>query len=64
MLSYCQGVTIGNNCIIAGAVVTHSVPSNEIWGGVPARFISTMDDYILKHRGEFEMTKTMSPMKK
>ncbi|HFI0708581.1 TPA: DapH/DapD/GlmU-related protein [Streptococcus suis] len=55
------GVTIGNNCIIAaGAVVTHSVPSNEIWGGVPARFISTIDEYILKHRGEFEMTKTMS----
>lgn len=31
------GVSIGNNSIIAsGAVVTKDVPSNEIWGGVPA----------------------------
>ncbi len=34
------GVHIGENSIIAsGAVVTTSVPENEIWGGVPARFI-------------------------
>lgn len=35
-----DGVTIGANSIIsAGSVVTKQVPPNEIWGGVPARFI-------------------------
>lgn len=34
------GVTIGENSVIAaGAVVTKSVPSYEMWGGVPARKI-------------------------
>lgn len=33
------GVFIGNNSVIgAGSVVTKSVPENEIWLGVPARF--------------------------
>lgn len=33
-------VTIGEGSIIAaGAVVTKDIPSNEIWGGVPAKFI-------------------------
>jgi acetyltransferase-like isoleucine patch superfamily enzyme len=35
-----KGVTIGENSIIgAGSVVTKDIPSNEIWGGNPARFI-------------------------
>jgi len=35
-----RGVTIGANSIVAaGAVVIRNIPSNEIWGGVPARFI-------------------------
>lgn len=34
------GVTIGDNVIIAaGSVVTKDIPSNEIWGGIPARII-------------------------
>lgn len=34
------GVTIGDNSVIAaGSVVNKSVPANEIWGGVPARFL-------------------------
>jgi len=34
------GVTIGEGAVIAAnAVVTKSVGMNEIWGGVPARFI-------------------------
>lgn len=33
-------VKVGDNSIIAaGAVVVNDVPPNEIWGGVPARFI-------------------------
>ena len=33
------GVTIGENSVIgAGSVVTHDVPDNELWFGVPARF--------------------------
>ena len=35
-----KGVTIGENAIVgAGSVVTKSIPSNEIWGGCPAKFI-------------------------
>jgi acetyltransferase-like isoleucine patch superfamily enzyme len=35
------GVVVGDGAVIAaGAVVTKSIPDNEIWGGIPARFIS------------------------
>lgn len=35
-----KGVSIGENAIIgAGSVVTKDVPSNEIWGGNPTKFI-------------------------
>lgn len=35
-----KGVTIGENSIVAaGAVVTKSIPPNQIWGGNPAKYI-------------------------
>ncbi|KQX74268.1 MULTISPECIES: DapH/DapD/GlmU-related protein [Aeromicrobium] len=39
-------VSIGNRSIIgAGSVVTRSVPAGEVWAGVPARRIRTIDEY-------------------
>lgn len=39
-----QGVTIGDNAIIAaGAVVNKDVPTNSIVGGVPAKIIKSID---------------------
>lgn len=34
------GITIGDNSVVgANSVVTKNIPSNEIWGGVPAKLI-------------------------
>lgn len=43
------GVTIGSRCVIAaGSVLTKSVPDSEVWGGVPAKKIMSVDQYISK----------------
>ena len=42
-------VTIGDDCIIAaGSMVTKSVPAGEVWGGIPAHFITKTEDYAKK----------------
>ena len=42
-------VHIGSNCIVAaGSIVTKDIPDGEIWGGAPAKFITTMDVYSRK----------------
>ena len=44
-------VKVGDNVIIAaGALVNKDVPSNSVWGGVPARFICSFEDYLQKRR--------------
>ena len=41
--------SVGRNSVIAaGSIVTKHVPDNEVWGGVPASFIMTCDDYAKK----------------
>lgn len=49
------GAEIGDNSIIgAGSVVSGKIPSNEVWGGNPARFICTLDEYYKKCKDKFE----------
>lgn len=50
------GVTIGDNCIIAaGSIVTKNIPSDEIWGGVPARFLMTIEEYYKKVKAKQDL---------
>ena len=49
------GVQIGNDCVIGcGAIVTKNIPSGEIWAGVPARYIETVEEYHEKNKNRFE----------
>lgn len=55
------GVEIGDNCIIGcGAIVTKNIPENSIAVGIPARVIETIDEYVRKHRNDFDYTKDLS----
>lgn len=50
-------VRIGKNCIIAcGAVVTKDIPDNEIWGGVPAKRIESIEEYYSKIKDKVVFT--------
>lgn len=43
------GVRIGSNVIIgSGSLVNKDIPDNSVYAGVPARFICTFDEHVLK----------------
>lgn len=37
-----------NTIIAAGSLVNHSIPGNGVYGGVPAKYICSLDDFINK----------------
>lgn len=44
-------VTIGSDTVIAaGSLVNSSIPGNGVYGGVPARYICSLDEFIEKRR--------------
>lgn len=39
-------VQVADNCVIGGgSVVTKNIPKGEVWAGVPARFVCTIEEY-------------------
>ena len=40
-------IELFENCFV-GSIVTKHIPSGEVWGGVPAKFIMTTDEYAKK----------------
>jgi acetyltransferase-like isoleucine patch superfamily enzyme len=54
-------VTIGDNCVIgAGSLVNKNIPSGEVWAGVPAKKICTLEEYKNKSMSQFSYTKGLS----
>jgi maltose O-acetyltransferase len=47
------GVTIGDDAIVgAGAVVRHDVPAGMVAVGVPARVVTSTEEYVGQHRAQ------------
>lgn len=51
-------VSIGDNCIIgANSLVTKDIPTGEVWGGIPAKRICSINEYgdkIINMLGEYD----------
>lgn len=65
------GVKIGNNCVVAaGSIVSKNIADNSVIGGVPAKFIKSIDDYYKKakkeslHLGDLTKIKKEKELKK
>lgn len=59
------GTTIGNNVVVAaGAVVTGRIPDNSVVGGVPAKFICSLDDFRARALSKSLDIRTMPPAAK
>lgn len=55
------GITIGDNVLIAaGSIVTCSIPAGEVWGGIPARRICSVEEYIERNNPYNIGSKNMS----
>lgn len=53
-VSIMPGVHIGNNVIVGyGSIVTHSIPDNEVWAGIPARRVETLQEYLEKKKDKY-----------
>lgn len=49
------GVTIGDGAIVAaGSIVRHDVEPGTVVGGVPARVIGSVDEYVRRHEAALE----------
>lgn len=58
-------VTIGDNVIVgAGSIVTKDIPSNTVWAGVPAKKISTIEEYFKKNRNQYDYSKSFNSKEK
>ena len=50
-----KGSTIGDNVIIgANSLVNRNIPPDSVWGGVPAHFLMTLEDYYEKRKKDAE----------
>ena len=60
-----KNVTIGNDCIIgAGAIVTKNVPNGSVVAGIPAKIITTVEEFYTKNKDKFDDTFYMSEYEK
>ncbi len=47
------GVRLNSGCVVAaGAVVTTDIPMNQVWGGNPAKFLMTLEEYEARRLGD------------